>query len=70
MGKFSKGRYSLMVSDRSGAAFPYREMFKNGMVHGYIILNMNLNSLKFHQDHMEQIHKLYNMQNLLEQSLL
>ena len=26
MGKFSKGRYSLMLSDRSGAAFPYREM--------------------------------------------
>ena len=26
MGKFSKGRYSLMISDRSGAAFPYREM--------------------------------------------
>ena len=26
MGKFSKGRYSLMVSDRSGATFPYREM--------------------------------------------
>ena len=26
MGKFSKGRYALMISDRSGAAFPYREM--------------------------------------------
>ena len=26
MGKFSRGRYSLMISDRSGAAFPYREM--------------------------------------------
>jgi len=26
MGKFSKGRYSLMVSDRSGATFPYSEM--------------------------------------------
>ena len=26
MGRFSKGRYSLMISDRSGAAFPYREM--------------------------------------------
>ena len=26
MGQFSKGRYSLMISDRSGAAFPYREM--------------------------------------------
>jgi len=26
MGRFSRGRYSLMVSDRSGAAFPYREM--------------------------------------------
>ena len=26
MGKFSKGRYALMLSDRSGAAFPYREM--------------------------------------------
>jgi len=26
MGQFSKGRYALMISDRSGAAFPYREM--------------------------------------------
>ena len=26
MGQFSRGRYSLMISDRSGAAFPYREM--------------------------------------------
>ena len=26
MGTFSKGRYALMISDRSGAAFPYREM--------------------------------------------
>jgi hypothetical protein len=26
MGKFSRGRYALMISDRSGAAFPYREM--------------------------------------------
>ena len=26
MGEFSKGRYALMISDRSGAAFPYREM--------------------------------------------
>ena len=26
MGKFSKGRNALMISDRSGAAFPYREM--------------------------------------------
>ena len=26
MGKFSRGRYSLMISDRSGAAFPYKEM--------------------------------------------
>ena len=33
MGKFSKGRYSLMISDRSGAAFPYREMVQewNGL---------------------------------------
>ena len=33
MGRFSKGRYSLMVSDRSGAAFPYREMVQewNGL---------------------------------------
>ena len=26
MGRFSKGRNALMLSDRSGAAFPYREM--------------------------------------------
>ena len=26
MGQFSKGRFALMISDRSGAAFPYREM--------------------------------------------
>jgi hypothetical protein len=26
MGKFSQGRYSLMISDRSGVAFPYKEM--------------------------------------------
>ena len=26
MGQFSKGRYALMISDRAGAAFPYREM--------------------------------------------
>ena len=26
MGQFSKGKYALMISDRSGAAFPYREM--------------------------------------------
>jgi hypothetical protein len=26
MGQFSRGRYSLMISDRSGVAFPYREM--------------------------------------------
>ena len=26
MGQYSKGRYALMISDRSGAAFPYREM--------------------------------------------
>ena len=26
MGRFSKGRNALMLSDRSGAAFPYKEM--------------------------------------------
>ena len=26
MGQFSKGRFALMISDRSGAAVPYREM--------------------------------------------
>ena len=33
MGRFSRGRYSLMISDRSGAAFPYREMVQewNGL---------------------------------------
>ena len=28
MGVFSKGKYSLMISDRSGLAFPYREMVR------------------------------------------
>ena len=33
MGKFSSGRRALMISDRSGAAFPYREMVQewNGL---------------------------------------
>ena len=33
MGQFSKGRNALMISDRSGAAFPYREMVQewNGL---------------------------------------
>jgi len=70
MGKFSKGRYSLMISDRSGAAFPYREMVQEW--NGAWVHNSEYEPKqpKFHQDHMEQIHKLYNMQNLLEQSLL
>ena len=28
MAVFSKGKYSLMVSDRSGLAYPYREMVR------------------------------------------
>jgi hypothetical protein len=28
MARFSKGRRALAISDRSGAAFPYREMVK------------------------------------------
>ena len=28
MGNLSKGRYALFISDRSGLAFPYREMVK------------------------------------------
>ena len=33
MGQFSKGKNALMISDRSGAAFPYREMVqeRNGL---------------------------------------
>ena len=33
MGQFSKGKNALMISDRSGAAFPYREMVQewNGL---------------------------------------
>ena len=33
MARFSKGRNALMISDRSGAAFPYREMVQewNGL---------------------------------------
>ena len=32
MARFSKGRRALAISDRSGAAFPYDEMEKNGLV--------------------------------------
>ena len=33
MARFAKGRNALMISDRSGAAFPYREMVQewNGL---------------------------------------
>ena len=31
MSKLSKGKYAQAISDRSGMAFPYQEMKKNGM---------------------------------------
>ena len=45
MAKFSQGRYALSISDRSGQAFPYLEMSKNGLEHGFIFLNMKKNLL-------------------------
>ena len=45
MGKQATGRYATAISDRSGQAFPYKEMVKNGQVHSYIFLNLNLNIL-------------------------
>ena len=32
MSRFATGRRSLAISDRSGMAFPYEEMLRNGMV--------------------------------------
>ena len=44
MARFAKGRRALAISDRSGAAFPYNEMVKNGMELLYITLNLKLNN--------------------------
>ena len=31
MGKYASGKFAKRISDRSGMAFPYNEMVKNGM---------------------------------------
>ena len=70
MGQFSKGRNALMISDRSGAAFPYREMVQewNGLsVHNS---EYEPKQPQLVQDPWALIHKPYNMQNLQEQNLV
>ena len=69
MGQFSKGRYALMISDRSGAAFPYREMVQEW--NGAWVHNSEYEPKQpqVSPRHTVQTHKLCNMQNLQEQNL-
>jgi len=45
--RFAQGKYALSISDRSGLAFPYLEMVRNGQDPGFIFQNMNLNHLSY-----------------------
>ena len=45
MAKLSRGKYSQAISDRSGMAFPYREMVTEWNGSFVTIVNMNQSNL-------------------------
>ena len=67
MTSFSQGKYALMISDRSGLAFPYNEMVRewNGAWVHSSEFEKNLHN--FNLNLQVLIHKLCNMQDHQEQ---
>ena len=69
MTNFSKGKYAQFISDRSGMAFPYQEMvieWNGSRVH---ISEYEPKQPQLQPNHMVEIHKDYNKQDLQEQNL-